>query len=253
MDNEVYFTLISPIHNEAPTIEQLVDRGVKALNGSSLLKGKRWEYVLVDDGSTDNTQAIIAKMMSRYPEIVVGVRHKKRMGQGQALVTGFFVGKGSIFGIIDSDLEKLPEDTPKLLKEYIGGACDIVCAYIENKHWISKIGNAVARFIFRHTARQIGANQMIIASKFAHKVNLVCNDQRYVLPIAVSLGARRIGQVKTTYVLRRHGHSKYNMLIKVFQGIPEMLLLKWRITINFYQTRLGDAYADNFDLISRDL
>ncbi len=248
-NNNTFFTLISPIYNEENTVEELVERTIRSMDESGLLEGKKWEYILVDDHSEDSSSAIISRMKRKYPDVVIGIRHKKQLGQGKALRTGFFLGKGKIFGTLDSDLEKLPEDTPKLLREYIEKNCDLVCAYIENKNLISRVGNGILRFLFGHKTQQASTNQMIIGASFIKKVNLIKNDQRYVLPIAMSMGARKMSEVRTGYAPRNHGKTKYNIYIKAAEGLPEMLSLKMRVRGNFYKKLLTEEYRNTFEII----
>ena len=244
-----FFSMVSPVFNEENTIRELVDRIIKSFHDSGLLFNKRWEFLLVDDGSSDQSFEVILQLMRKYPGLVKGIRHKRNYGQGQALKTGFYCAEGTIIGMIDSDLEKLPEDMPKLLKEFLEKDCDIVCSFIKNKNLVSRVGNCVCQFLFKYKAKQVGANQMVVHSRFVHRVNFVGNDQRYFLPIAVSLGAIRIGEVLTSYTPRKYNKSNYNIYIKMIQGIPEMLLLKQRIKKNFYSILVSEEYSQRFEII----
>lgn len=247
--DEWVFSLISPVYNEEKTIRELVKRSVGSLQDSGLLQGKKWEYILVDDASTDSTPDVISEVMSEYPDIVVGARHKERGGQGEALKTGFFLGRGHIFGTLDSDLEKLPEDTPKLLREYLEKDCDVVCSYVKHKDIYSKLGNFALRTLFSHSVQQASTCQMVIGASFIRRVNLVKNDQRYVLPIAMSLGAKNISEVETSFTPREYGRSQYSLTKKVLCGFPEMLSLKYRIYKGDYDKLLDDDYRSSFDFI----
>jgi len=65
-------------------------------------------------------------------------------------------------------------------------------------------------------------------------VDLIANDQRYLLPIARRRGLTRIGEVGCLFGTRQHGKSKYNKWKKMLQGIPEMIALKRRLAAGFY-------------------
>jgi len=249
MTSPIGLTLISPIYNEEGTILELVDRSIAAIRRSGLFTDDQWEYILVDDASQDASPRLIAQAMERYPGIVVGVRHAKQMGQGGALQTGFYLGRGGIFSTLDADLEKLPEDTPRLLKLYKSRRCDIVCSYLRNKNLTSRVGNQLLKMFFSYNVHQISTNQMVLSARFIKGVPLVKNDQRYVVPIAMSQGARFLRQIATHYQKRRSGVSKYDLKKKVLQGIPEMLDLKFRIKRGFYNGRLDKEYKKNFTLL----
>lgn len=112
-------SVIIPIYNEALTIESLV-RSVLAVN-MNLAK----ELVLVDDGSTDGTGAILKRMQAEHPEWKI-IRHEVNQGKGAALQTGFHAATGDIVLIQDADLEYDPNDYPALLAPILSGKADVV-------------------------------------------------------------------------------------------------------------------------------
>ena len=112
-------SIIIPIYNEARTIESLV-RSVLAVN-VNLAK----ELVLVDDGSTDGTRAILKRMQIEHPEWKI-ILHEVNQGKGAALQTGFQAATGDIVLIQDADLEYDPNDYPALLAPILSGKADVV-------------------------------------------------------------------------------------------------------------------------------
>lgn len=112
-------SVIIPIYNEARTIESLV-RAVLAVN-LDLAK----ELVLVDDGSTDGTRAILQRMQAGHPEWKIILR-EANAGKGAALQAGFHAATGDIVLIQDADLEYDPNDYPALLAPILSGKADVV-------------------------------------------------------------------------------------------------------------------------------
>ena len=112
-------SVIIPIYNEARTIEALV-RSVLAVN-VNLAK----ELVLVDDGSTDGTRAILKRMQIEHPELKI-ILHEVNQGKGAALQAGFHAATGDIVLIQDADLEYDPNDYPALLAPILSGKADVV-------------------------------------------------------------------------------------------------------------------------------
>ena len=112
-------SVIIPAYNEARTIEQLV-RSVVAVN-VNLAK----ELVLVDDGSTDGTSAILKRMQAGHPEWKI-ILHEVNQGKGAALQAGFNAATGDILLIQDADLEYDPNDYPALLAPILSGKADVV-------------------------------------------------------------------------------------------------------------------------------
>jgi glycosyltransferase involved in cell wall biosynthesis len=91
-------TIVIPVYNEAPAIESVV-RDVVDLARD--LAGERAEVVVVDDGSTDGTAAIVDALAEELPELQVV--HQPNAGHGPALLTGFDRAAGRWIGHLDSD------------------------------------------------------------------------------------------------------------------------------------------------------
>jgi glycosyltransferase involved in cell wall biosynthesis len=111
-------SVIMPAFNEASTIEEVLYR-VLAVEIAD-------EVLIVDDGSTDGTREVLARLEAEnIPELKV-VYHDHNQGKGAALVTGFQHASGDIFLIQDADLEYDPRDYPVLLQPIQEGIARVV-------------------------------------------------------------------------------------------------------------------------------
>ncbi len=104
-------SVIIPAYNEESTILDVLD----AVRGVQLGRVEK-EIVVVDDGSTDRTRAILGKVGD-----IRLVLHDRNRGKGAAVKTGFKAAKGDIVLIQDADMEYDPGDYPALIKPLLDG------------------------------------------------------------------------------------------------------------------------------------
>jgi len=105
-----------PVYNEEGTIEEIVSR--------VLAVPLPIELIVVDDGSTDKTRALLSKL-AEGRQFKVLLQDENR-GKGAAVRKGFGEASGDIFIIQDADLEYSPEEYPELIELIVRGKADAV-------------------------------------------------------------------------------------------------------------------------------
>ncbi|MDQ1535762.1 MAG: hypothetical protein QOE58_155 [Actinomycetota bacterium] len=109
-------SVVIPAYNEAATIAEVVRRA-----GEAEIGGLRREIIVVDDGSTDNTAAIVARLSN-----VRLISLPQNCGKGRAVKTGFAAATGEIVLIQDGDLEYDPTDYKRILQPFFESDADAV-------------------------------------------------------------------------------------------------------------------------------
>jgi glycosyltransferase involved in cell wall biosynthesis len=106
-----------PVYNEQETLEQIVRRVA-----ATTLKA---ELVAVDDGSSDESLAILQRLESEglIDRVIV---HERNRGKGAALATGFAAATGDFIIVQDADLEYDPSEYRKLLEPILDDRADVV-------------------------------------------------------------------------------------------------------------------------------
>ena len=116
---EGYRTLsvIVPVYNERNTLPEVVRRMRRARVPLDV------EIVMVDDGSTDGSDKVLAAIED---STVLHVRHEQNRGKGAAIRTGLSHARGDVVLVQDADLEYDPKDWPRLLTPIIAGNARVV-------------------------------------------------------------------------------------------------------------------------------
>lgn len=113
-------SILIPVFNEEATLITLLDM---VHNADSL--GLQKELIIVDDGSTDNTRAILGELdTAKYNAKIY--YHEKNQGKGAALRTAQGYAEGDLIMIQDADLEYDPKEYPELLRPLVEGRADVV-------------------------------------------------------------------------------------------------------------------------------
>ena len=95
---DIELSLVMPCYNEQDQIESAVKNYISEMKKT----GKKFEIVLVNDGSLDNTKGIMENLSNQYTEIST-IHFPENRGYGCAVRAGLAVSKGKILGWIDGD------------------------------------------------------------------------------------------------------------------------------------------------------
>ncbi|WP_050436295.1 glycosyltransferase [Chondromyces crocatus] len=123
-------SVIVPCFNEALNLRELTARMLRVFE----VGGLRGELLLVDDGSKDDTAAVIQALSVEHPGVVVGCLHPQNQGIAAAWRTGAVAARGELCAIIDADLQYQPEDLLRLRRALYDHSVDVV------QGWRSAVG-----------------------------------------------------------------------------------------------------------------
>ena len=148
--------LTIPIFNNQNSIELLYIRLKESLKKANEID---YKFIFVDDGSSDNSRAIIKEICKSDPD-VTGIFLSKNFGQAAALCAGFDNSNGDYFGTLDGDLEDPPEIINDMINHLKNEKFDIIIAErISTKVSIfRKITSKLTNFIFRIAFRKAPKN-----------------------------------------------------------------------------------------------
>ncbi len=124
-----FFSIVIPIHNEAESLPTLVDELDRVFAGNVLGEA---EYILVDDGSRDESWAVIRRLTQDNPRIRA-IRFRRNFGKAAALTAGFQCARGSLVFTLDGDLQDDPAEIPRFLDK-LGEGFDVISGWKQTRH-----------------------------------------------------------------------------------------------------------------------
>lgn len=210
-------SIIIPFYNEAESIPVLVGH----LNNQFKKLKKEFEIILVDDGSTDNPQSAI-RNLNNFKLI----KHKKRLGKGEALKTGIENSSGEIIVFMDGDLQDDPQDLPKFLEKIEEGN-DFINGIREKRNdnlivkFYSKIVAWFLKTFLNSPYTDINCGYKVFNRKVLKDFIFYGNNFRF-FPLAVFYNGYKVTEINVKNNKRMFGRSKFGPG-KLFTGLLDTL------------------------------
>lgn len=139
-------SILVPAKDEAENLPELVRQVREALLPQSFTG----ELVVIDDGSRDDTAAVLQRLATQHPFLRV-VTHRSQRGIADALKSGADAATGRVFVFWPADLQYLPADIPGIVAPVLAGEADIVTGTKQghyDKRFVSWVYNGLCRWLF---------------------------------------------------------------------------------------------------------
>jgi glycosyltransferase involved in cell wall biosynthesis len=114
-------SIIIPVYNEEETIPLVIEQALAVP-----LDNVEKEIVIVNDGSTDQTETVLEDLSAHMPGQLTIVHHEENQGKGAAIRTALAHVSGDLVITQDADLEYDPQDYPTLLAPFNNAAVQVV-------------------------------------------------------------------------------------------------------------------------------
>lgn len=217
-------SLIIPVLNEEKNIGVLYKNIV-----DSLKKGKiGYEIIFIDDGSTDNSYNLLAKLHKSDKRVKV-IRFAGNFGQTSAWDAGIKAAKGRYLLTMDSDLQNDPSDIPSLLNAIKNSNYDAVSGWRTNrkdsfsKKFFSIFANFLRKAITKEKIHDSGCSLKIYKRECFDNIDLYGETHRYITGI-LSLDGLSIGEMKVRHNPRKYGKTKYGAA-RLLKGSLDLLFI----------------------------
>jgi len=243
-------SLVIPVYNEAANLPALWNRLEPVLALLTDL-GHRCEVILVDDGSTDTSLALMSEIADRDRRVRV-VELARNFGQHPALLAGFRNCRGAIVVTLDADLQNPPEEIPRLVAAIEAGN-DVVGGWREERHdrsyrkLASRLHNRLTSAIVGVPMHDYGC---MLRAYRRHIIDTVvaCDEKAAFVPALANSFAKRVAEIPVAHAERAGGESKYGLfklahlslnLVTGFSSFPIRVLSLTGMGISVLATLLG--------------
>jgi glycosyltransferase involved in cell wall biosynthesis len=209
MTSKPTYTIIAPIYNEIDNIQTLYTRVCEVMDST----GEPWEFVMVDDGSSDGSTDAILELKKKDDKIVP-VIFARNFGHQIAVTAGLDYSQGKAVTIIDADLQDPPEVILALIEKWKEGY-EVVYATRskrEGETWFKRFtASAFYRLIQRITEINLpmdAGDFRLLDRKVVDVMGGMREKHRFLRGMSVWVGFRQTG-VEYERAERLAGETKY--------------------------------------------
>jgi glycosyltransferase involved in cell wall biosynthesis len=181
-----------------------------------------YEVIVIDDGSVDDSWAVLESLARRYPFLVLA-RHRSTRGIAEALRTGYLHSRGSVLVFYPADLQYKPDDIPRLVAPVLDGTSDMVTGFKEghyDKAFVSGVYNRLSRRLFNVPVRDLNGVKAY-RREVMEAVPARPDWHRYMVVMAAAQGFT-VTEVPIPLYARNAGVSKFGVG-RIPVGVLDML------------------------------
>jgi glycosyltransferase involved in cell wall biosynthesis len=221
-------SVVVPCHNEQGNLEPLVS----AIRDAILPSRRSFEIVLTDDGSTDNTWAVMQRLGAADP-MVRSQRFAHNCGQSAAIWAGIQAARGQIIVTLDADMQNPPSEIPRFLKAMNDADCvcgSRVAARARGDSRVrilsSRIANSVRNWLSGDTISDAGCCFRAFRCECVANIKFFKGAHRF-LPTLIKMEGYRVIEIPINHNPRHAGVSHYGIGNRLFRTLADLLAVRW--------------------------
>src|SRR5436305_1256408 len=223
-------SIVVPVRNEAANVAPLVEEIARALG-----KELNYEVIYVNDGSADDTETEIARLMASRPWLRQ-IKHQAPCGQSAAVHTGVLHARAPVVITLDGDGQNDPTFIRPLLDQLTASAPRIALVAGQRvrrkatgfKKFQSNIANTVRGALLRDGTRDTGCGLKAFRRDLFLALPYFDGLHRF-LPALVRREGYDIGYLEVVDRPRHAGSSHYGLWDRLWIGILDLLGVWWLI------------------------
>ena len=205
-------SIVIPLLNEAESLPELTRWIARVLQA----QGLTYELLLIDDGSTDDSWAVI-EALAADDATLRGIRFNRNYGKSAALNVGFEAARGRVICTMDADLQDSPEELPELYRMIVEDKYDLVSGWKQkrfdplSKTIPTKLFNGATRWISGIQLHDFNCGLKAYDQRVVKSIEVYGEMHRYIPVIAKWNGFRKIGEKVVQHQERKYGVTKFGL------------------------------------------
>jgi glycosyltransferase involved in cell wall biosynthesis len=226
-------SVVVPMRNESPNVAELY----RELTAAMSAFGRPYEIIAIDDGSTDDTFELLARIQQTDPRLRV-IRFRRNFGQTAAFAAGFAHARGRFVVTSDGDLQNDPADIPRMIQALEKGP-DIVAGWRRKRmdpFFSRRLPSTIANWIISVATgvklHDYGCSLKAFRAEVVKPMKLYGEMHRFLPAIASEQGVLIEEQV-VNHRPRVHGNSKYG-ISRTVRVVLDLMTVKFLLS---YSTR----------------
>lgn len=228
-----------PCYNEEHNLQKTFNSALPLIKEVA----KKWEVIIVDDGSKDLTPKIAQKIQAQYPKNVKIVTHNPNRGYGAAFKSGFYNAKYEWIAFTDADGQFDFSDIKTLLSTQQKSNADLVIGYYLGRKvpfyriWGSKLWQLAVFILFGLKVKDIDCGFKLVRKKVIDTIPKLESERGPFITSEFLIKAKRakfkIVEVGVHHFARLSGEATGSKLNVILAGFQDLFRL-W-VKLNFIQ------------------
>lgn len=230
-------SLIAPAHNEQDNIVGLVEDVEAAMSGT----GVRFEFILIDDGSTDATAAKIAECRATRPWLrtfrMLSTPPGKGNGQSAAFYAGLRQARGDLIALLDADRQNDPADLPAMIKLLRERGADMVQGDRSAnrrdtivRKFSSWVGRTFRKTLLGDSIRDTGCSLRVFKRSLGLQLPLQYKGMHRFIPVYARTLGYTVIETPVHHRPRTAGEAKYGIWNRALPGLRDLFAVRWMRT-----------------------
>ena len=229
MAESIEFSVVVPVMNEEG------NAAILAREIASVLDGRSYEMIFVDDASRDDTRAELAALKAELPALRV-LGHRRNAGQSRAVRTGVLAARAPIIGTLDGDGQNDPADLPKLLAKLTRAEAPSNLGMVAgnrtkrqdnwSKRAASRVANSIRRAALKDNAVDSGSGVKVFKRDVFLRLPYFDHMHRFMAALMLREGYA-VEFLEVNHRQRSVGRSKYTNLGRLAANMTDLWGVMW--------------------------